>query len=191
MVLRLDASRVVRDFGGMTKTARFADREQELYHKGCSRQMAQGQQDSYAAFATPGYDCATTRPALLTLRLHSGGSLDETIYNTWSNTLSAQGVCQKCDAAASPPNVISFVKNEADFKKDLENLEKWLKEAPAWSAEKYHYLHLVAMITENEAIPDSVRHHACYMLCKHGDAAKAVGKFYGVDAAEEIKKALG
>ena len=92
----------------------------------------------------------------------------------------------------APPNVISFVKNEADFKKDLENLEKWLKEAPAWSQEKHHYLHLLAMITKR-SYPDKIveRHHACYMLCKHGDAAKAVGKFYGVDAAEEIKKALG
>ena len=91
----------------------------------------------------------------------------------------------------APPNVISFVGNEADFKKDLENLEEWLEKAPAWSAEKYHYLHLVAMLTENEAIPDSVRHHACYILCKHSDAAKAIGKFYGVDAAEELKKAFG
>ena len=91
----------------------------------------------------------------------------------------------------APPTVISFVGNEADFKRDLENLEEWLEEAPAWSAEKYHYLHLVAMISENEAIPDNIRQEACFLLCKHSDAAKAIGKFYGVDAAEELKKAFG
>lgn len=91
----------------------------------------------------------------------------------------------------APPTVISFVGNEADFKKDLDNLEEWLEKAPAWSAEKYHYLTLVAMLIENEAIPDSVRHHACNILFKHSDAAKAIGKFYGVDAAEEMKKAFG
>ena len=88
-------------------------------------------------------------------------------------------------------NVVTFIGNETEFAKDLENLEEWLEKAPAWSAEKYHYLHLVAMLTENEAIPDSVRHHACYILCKHSDTAKAVGKFYGVGLAEELKKAFG
>lgn len=91
----------------------------------------------------------------------------------------------------APPNLVLFVGDEADFKKDLKNLEEWLEKAPAWSAEKYHYLHLVAMVTENVAIPDSVRHEACYLLCKHSDAAKAIGKFYGVDTAEEMRKALG
>ena len=90
----------------------------------------------------------------------------------------------------APLNVI-FVGNEAEFKKDLKNLEEWLEKAPAWSAEKYHYLHLVAMVTENVAIPYSVRYEACYLLCKHSDTAKAVGKFYGVGLAEEIRKALG
>lgn len=88
-------------------------------------------------------------------------------------------------------NVIPFIGNESDFEKELCELEEWLVNSPAWSAEKYHYLHLVAMITENEAIPDNVRHKACFLLCKHSDASKSIGNFYGVDTVEVMKRALG
>lgn len=86
--------------------------------------------------------------------------------------------------------VVPFIGQEVDFDKEIDELEEWLVKSPAWSAEKYHYLHLVAMITENEVIPDNVRDKACYILCKHSDASKAIGKFYGVDTVETMRRVL-
>ena len=91
----------------------------------------------------------------------------------------------------APPTVISFVGNEADFKKDLDNLEDWVKGADAFSQEKCHYMTLICQIVQNEALPDKIRERAARLIIKHSDERQTVQKFFGSNFIAAVKAVAG
>lgn len=94
-------------------------------------------------------------------------------------------------SGVEPPNVIPFIGKAADFKEDIDNLDKWLAEAKPWSEEKTHYLFLAAQICKNAAIPLEVRRLAAFIISKHSDTRAITDEVLGVDIVSEVQKALG
>ena len=91
----------------------------------------------------------------------------------------------------APPNVIPFAGNKGDLKRDLDNLEDWVKGADAFSQEKHHYMTLICQIVQNEALPNKTRERAARLLIKHSDERQTVVKFFGYNFAAAIKAFAG
>ena len=84
--------------------------------------------------------------------------------------------------------VVPFIGNDKTFEEDLLQFEEWLKSAPAWSADKAHYMHLVSQLVENEVVPLQTRHRAARLLIKHSAMFQVLRNFYGNDYTEVLKK---